>query len=356
MTIGTPPATQDTNQAATTAIEDDIRQALSLTNNGQYSAALPIWDKVIDQLPNSPEARYERTRCYLHLAVDQRIETEYIATMQLALTDMNQALSLDPGKGDYYKERGVIYYNLAQLELYRVDQDYWNQLALADNQAALRYNTTDTYVDRSIAYSLVDAGFPQEALEMFSRLPFVPGDTLETDPGIQVGLAESYFGLGKADEALTHIDLALKASPSAYKKRDRVLILLSLGRLSEALDQINETIADDQFDCGCRYYTRALIYYEQGHPDLAQADIDFGAGQTWERGGLRSYVLARLALDNGDQATGLELLQEAEASLPRRYGLVILQQIQADLANLGAPRLAPTPYAPLVASPMPTPN
>jgi tetratricopeptide (TPR) repeat protein len=336
------------------AAKADITRATNLTNSGQYAAALALWNKLIPKVPEYADAYYQRTRCLMHLAPAIRVKTDYIAGMQQALADMNQALSLDTRNGNYFHERQFIYYNLAQLELYRADQDYWEGLALADAQAAVRFGTTIAYADRDAAYRLIDVGHPQEAFDLFSTLPPVPGRKRETDADLQVGLAESQFAQGFVDEALQHLDLAIKANPADNNAEEKAIMLLSQSKPADALVQINKLSASGAL-CACGYYLRALIYYQLGKPDQAQADIATGTPQTWERGGLRSYVLALLALDQGDQKTGKPLLQEAQASLPRRYGPVLLKQIQAKLDQLGVARLDPTPYAKFTATPMPTP-
>ena len=331
-----------------------IAQALKLTNNGQYATALEQWNQLIAQLPEYADAYYQRTRCILHLAPAIRIESDNRALQEQALSDMDMALSLDTRNGDYFYERQAIYYNLAQLELYRVDQDYWEALALADAQAAQRFGTTADYAGRTTALRQIDAGHPEVAQGMFNSLPPAPGRTLVSDAGLQDGLAESLFDQGFTDEALSHLNLALRLSPGEFKTRLKAIILLSQGQPAAALAVLKQLSAAGQL-CGCAYYIRALTYYQLGKPDLAQADIDTGSTQTWERGGLRSYVLGLLALDKGDTATGQQLIQEAQASLPRSYGPVLLKQVTDKLNTLGVTRLKPTPYAAATATAMPTP-
>jgi tetratricopeptide (TPR) repeat protein len=275
--------------------------------------------------------------------------------MALALADMNEALRLDPQNGDYYDERHYVYMNLAGMELYRVDQDYWWELAVADIKTAQRFGTTVDSTERDVAFTVLGAGHAEEALAMFNRIPPQTGLSLQSDELLQIGLGESYLALGQMEQALTHIERSHQLSPEEYKTRERAVALLSLDRLPEALDQLNQSINANPNFCGCRYYLRAYLYYLQGQPDRAQADIDVGTGQTWERGGLRSYVLGLLALDQGDQALGSQFLQEAEASLPRWYGPVLLAHMRQRLQYLGLPRLELAPYAPTIATAMPTP-
>src|SRR5262249_52419479 len=152
----------------------------------------------------------------------------------------DQALSLDTHNGDYFHQRQAVYLNLSQLELYRVDQDYWAALSLADAQAALRFGTTIKGADRDAAFRQIDAGHPDVALDLFNHLPPEPGRTLVSDATLQEGLAESLFDQGFLDEALSHVNLALRLSPSEHQRRLKVLILLSQGKVADALAQLNQ--------------------------------------------------------------------------------------------------------------------
>jgi len=336
------------------AAQPAIAQALKRFNSGQYAQALDQWNQIIAQVPEYADAYYQRARCLLHLAPDIRVETDFRAMQEQALADMDTALSLDPSNGNYYHERQFIYVNLGTLELYRADQDYWAALALADAQAALRFATTIPYADRDAADRQIDAGHPEVAVDLYTRLPPVPGRTLVSDADLQDGLARALFGQGFLDQALAHINLSQRLSASNDKLSFKALILLSQGQPAAALTALKQVTVAGRL-CGCDYYLRALVYYQLGQPALAQADIDTGTPQTWARGGLRSYVLGLLALDQGDTATGQQLLQEAQASLPRSDGPALLKQITQKLDSLGVPRLNPTPYAGALETPMPTP-
>jgi len=346
-----PPSPAQSDELRLEAAQADILKAQSLNDQEQWAQALPVWDQVIVQAPEYAKAYYERTRCYLHLMPSIRILEDYRDYAVRSLADMNRALELDPTNGDYYYERFTVHYNLAEIALYRADNDYWRELALADVQSAIAHGTRRTYVDRDVAYTLVDLRRYQEALDMFGQLPLVKGASLESDPGVQVGLAESFLGLEQLDKALQHIDFAIAASPGAYKQFDRALILYSLNRMDEALTQISASIDKSPCCFGPRYYLRALIYYRLGQIDLALADIDVGSGEAWERGGVRSYVPGLIALDSGQQEQATNLLLEAEASLPPRYSSTILKQIQQDLAGVGATPLVITPSAPMRLTP-----
>jgi hypothetical protein len=181
--------------------------------------------------------------------------------------------------------------------------------------------------------------------------------------GLNSGLALSYECQGNYEKALEHIDTAISIKPTFAREYDRAVILYNLGRLDESLKSINSTIENNEYYCGCRYFLRALIYYDQGRKDLAREDIEFGTGQTWGRGGVRSYVLAHLALDNGDKEQGVALLQEAEASLQWQFGS-LHKRIEQELETLESSTLSLTvsvsatpttlPIMPQVQPPTPT--
>src|SRR6185436_12360632 len=196
--------------------------------------------------------------------------------------------------------------------------------------------TNDELAERDPGFLLAALGRCDEAMDEFNQLLQAAP---EPSAGLNTGLSDSYQCQGKLEEALQSIDTALEIYPSFQRKMSRAFILYALGRLDESLAQINETIEDSPYYCGCRYYLRALIYYDQGKPDLAQKDIDFGTGQTWSRGGIRSYVLGRLALEAGDKTQGIAFLQEAEASLLWEYR-PLLGRIQKDLTDLKAKTLS----------------
>lgn len=161
----------------------------------------------------------------------------------------------------------------------------------------------------------------------------------ESDRDRQTALA--YYCSGRLDEALSLIDAALKVDPNENGKWYRALILYYLGRRDDALKQMNELVEASPYYHGYRYYFRALIYYDLKEPELARADLAFGATQTWQQGGVLPYVLGRLALDSGDRETGIEQLRRAQATL---FGVdrPLLARVQSELQQLGASPIIPT--------------
>jgi hypothetical protein len=113
-----------------------------------------------------------------------------------------------------------------------------------------------------------------------------------------------------------------------------------------------------------RYYLRGLIYAEKGEFEKAQDDLNFGMGQTWERGGLLSYAQGKIALAQNDKEAAILYFQDAE--LTYKIHDPILTKIRDDLTVLGASPLEivssfphataiSTPTAPLTPRPISSP-
>jgi tetratricopeptide (TPR) repeat protein len=343
------------------AVQDEVHQANTLMQQQQYASAIIIWDDLLTRVPEYADAYYQRSLSYRYLTSNQRIQTEYLDYLHHALADLNQAISLAPEMGDYYFARYQVEEALANNEMYLVDKNFWFTQAYQDITLANQYETKGELADREPGFLLIELGRCEEAVDEFNRL--IKINTGEPSAGLTTGLANSSQCLGKYDEALKYIDTAIRLYPSFQRAMARATILYNMGRFDEALSEVNKLIADQRFYCGCRYYLRALIYYDQGKKDLAQADIDFGTGQTWGRGGIRSYVLGHLALDAGDQRQGIALLQEAEASLNWQYGS-LRERVLKELETLGSTPLSlsvsvpatPTllPVTPQIQLPTPT--
>ena len=321
------------------AVQGEVLEASTLMQKQQYAAAILCWDDILARVPEYADGYYQRSLSYRYLNSNQRFQTEYLDYLEHALADLNQAISLAPEMGDYYFGRYEVEEAFAENEMYLVDKHFWYTQAYQDITLANRYGTKGQLADRDPAFLLIDLGRCQEAMDEFNRL--IKINTGEPSAGLTTGLAYSSQCLGKYDQALKYIEEAIRLYPSFQRSMARANILYNLGRLDEALGEVNRLIADQRYYCGCRYYLRALIYYDQGKKDLAQADIDFGTGQTWGRGGIRSYVLGHLALDAGDRGQGIALLQEAEASLTWQYGS-LRKRVQKELETLGSRPLSLT--------------
>ncbi len=338
-----------TDQQKAQAIASDATQAEALMNQEKYAEAIPYWDRVIAKKPAYGEPYYRRAQCYLKLTQNQRSMTEFEDYKRRALADLDQAIALGPTTGDYYMDRGDTYNSLAGLMSYRADRDPLHSIALENYRQGLAMGGGNEISDTLIPVMLYQLGKCEEGLAETRRLP------KPTESGLNTLLALGNLCLGKFDQALSQIDIAIKVNPSNVRKWYRAIILYNMGRLDDSLAQLNDIFEQSPYYNGYRYYLRALIYYEQKKTDLAQQDLVFGAGQTWARAGLASYVTGKIALDKGDKKTATEQMLIAEATLTRDYGL-FLDRMRKELAQLGTAPLSPTPAIKISVTSIPTPK
>ncbi len=337
------------------SVSVDLETARALKEQQNYAGAVMYLDNVIAAVPDHDEAYYLRATCYLELTNNQRIHTEYIGYVKRALGDLDQAIAIDPAKGDYYLARFRVYEMLAAEEQYRVDYDHLEEIALANLRKANALGNSDEISPRYVPYVLFKLGRCEEGLAETQQLIAAqkPGDP--PSAGLNTMLADGYLCQGQLEKALEHIDLARKIKPSEDRDWMKLIILYNLGRLDAALAQLNASINEFPYYGGHRYFLRALIYADQGKLALAKADLESGWGQTWYHWGLFSYAQAKLALKQGDRSTGLKQLQYAEATMSWIYGPLV-KRVQQELVQYNVKPLARTPSVTITVTPIPMPT
>jgi tetratricopeptide (TPR) repeat protein len=349
----TPNPTQTPTSTSTPTLDEAARateaeissgRAKLLMNENKYEQAIAEWDQVISLTEENAEAYYQRASCYLELISDQHSLDVYLDYLNRALTDLDRAIELDPVKGDYYVGRYDVYERLAAQEPYRLDYVSMEEVALENILMANQLGNTAPNSERFPAFVLFALGRCEEGMNETRRLIDERDPAAVPSAGLNEALAVGYLCLGELDKALENINLAIELYPRWEKAWTKIVILYNMGRLDEALAILDDDIAQYPHYAGDRYFLRAAIYAEQGKLEEAQADIDFGYGQTWGRHGIVSYAEGRLALARGDQATALEEFQDAEATIAHSYGPLI-ERIQGEIADLGGQPLAITPEA-----------
>lgn len=331
----------------------DANNAMAQEN---YAEAVSLWDRVLAQVPEYGEGYYQQAQAYVALSRNQRFQDEYVAYLERARVDIDRAIALGPASGDHYYLRYRVYDYLASNATYRVDYDAWLELALADLQMANALGVSDPVVsERGLPLVYDFLGRCEEGMAEAKRLAEV-WEAARNPPSadLNYNLAEGYLCLGQLEPALEHVEVAIGVYPNSRERFAHAVILYNMGRLDDALAQLNETIEDYPYYCGCRYFLRALIYYEQGKPDLARADLEFGVGETWERAGMLAYMKGRLLIDDGQTEEGWQQIQLAEATLARSYG-PLLNRIREEIQQQGLPLLTPEPQTDITATPMPSP-
>lgn len=329
-----------------------ISEALGYLYQGQSAEEILAWDKVLEIIPEYAEGHYNRGQAYLKLLHNQRSREEFQSYLSRAGEDFDKAIELAPySKGDYYYGRFKYYDALASNQPRRVDFLQLENIAL-DN--LLMANQLGNYQEDSgtkLALVYIAAGKCDEGIEQANRLI---AETAE--PGVDMigSLSLGYLCKNDLPKALSYMDEVVKQVDNCRSRFDRARILYSMGRLDDALVDLDYTIGKDPNYCGIRYYLRGLIYAENGDLDKAEQDLSFGMGHTWERGGLLSYANGKIALAQGDEESAKLHFQEAENT----YSLQdpIYTKILEDLTALGAePMESAASFAPATVIPTPTP-
>ncbi len=352
----TPPATNTLvlrpstlTPTPTLSKEQSIALANDLMAQGKHAEAISVLDHLIAVGTNDGTIYYKRASCYQKLMENQRSLEEFQDYNRRALADLDKAIALGSAMGDFFYARGDVYANWASIQTYRVDRDRLLEIALENDRMGAAMGGSDPLSDTTVPTSLYYLGKCDEELAETQRLPN------PTESGFNTLLALGHLCQGEFDQALQQIDTAIKINPNNVRKFDRSIILYNMGRLNDALAQLNEIIDASPRYNGYRYYLRALVYYDLKKPDLAREDLITGSGNTWGRGGLMAYVQGRLLIDAGNKTDGIEQIRFAEATLSHEYG-PLLDRIRKEIVQLGVVPLAPTPSVHVSSTPIPMPK
>jgi tetratricopeptide (TPR) repeat protein len=330
------------------------QDARLLALEGDWPGCVLAWDDILNDYPDFSEGYYRRSDCYVQMARRQRSFAEFEGYIQQALQDIDHAIALGGDQiGNYYFQRYRVYENWAGAGGAIAERLPLQQLALENLQQALASGTGSPVAHRSLPYALINAGQCPEALAEAQRLldAIEPGDS--PSGSINQEISQSYLCLGQYDEALDYIRVALAILDEPGWRFQEALILYSLGLLDESLSELNDLIASDPYFFGSRYYLRALIHYDQGHPDLAEEDLWLGAANVWGIDELGALVSGLLARDAGDKLRAIDDLTRAVATLDQLNQLFLDRAIR-ELRGLGVEPPILTLEPPVQATAMPT--
>ncbi len=217
-------------------------------NQQKYELALSDWNKAIDINPNFADAYYNRGLLYS----DQQ-------KYELALADYNKAINLNPNFADAYNNRGNLYKNLQKYEL-----------ALSDYSKAIDINPNfaDAYYNRGLLYQ--DLQKYDLALSDYNK-------AIDINPNY----AKAYYNRGilyqdlqKYDLALSDYSKAIDINPkfaNAYYNRGNLYYNQQKYKL--ALDDYNKAIELNP-NFAMAYNNRGNLYYNQQKYELALADFN----------------------------------------------------------------------------------
>ena len=327
-----------------------ISEALENSWQGRPGEAIISWTKVLEILPDDAGSYRLRGEEYLKLLASQRSQEEYVYYLSLAGSDFDKAIELEPYvDGNYYIGRYKYYDGTANLQPNRVDRILLNRIALDNLTTANRLGNYDPLAERYVIFTNIMIGNCDAGIDQANKL--IETET-DPSPALYTGLALGYMCRLEPENALPHMDAAITIRDTCERRLERARVLYVLGRIDDALADLDFTISQDPYYCGSRYYLRGLIYAEKGELDKAQEDLYFGMGQTWARGGELSYAFGKIALAQGDIETAIQYFQEAEATYLFSED-PLLEMMRNDIVALGAAPLEILPSFP-EATPIPT--
>ena len=252
-----------------------------LQNLNRWEEALAAINQAIFLQPNNPNLYVTKGTIFIGLKRYSEAETAYNQAIKidarspfcimrgflyekqgkpkLALSDYNQAISLNPNYPHAYFSRGGIYQKQGKIDLALTD---FNQGLSLDPNVAYAYGLRGNIYEKQGKLDL--------ALNDFNQ-------SLKLDPNnaSAYGLRGSiYYQQGKFDLALNDFNQSLKLDPniaSAYGSRG--LLYYQQGKLDLALTDFNEALKLNP-NLSETYLLRGGIYREQGKFDLALTDLN----------------------------------------------------------------------------------
>jgi tetratricopeptide (TPR) repeat protein len=282
-------------------------------------------------------------------------EDDYIARINQSLADVDQAIALNPTKGDYYSLRGDIYETLGSLAENNMSAQHLYALALVNSTRAIALGTSYSVPLQSVLIDMVFSNQCQKALDMDKQIIAKMPKSNHNLGGYLKIESQAYACLDNLTQALSDINDSMYNNENMDIKNElKMKYLVMLGRYDEALPILNQAICNCAL-AGYRYFWRAEIYFGSGKKDLVQNELDTGFYRTWIMGGIFPLVEAQLALDNDDKQDAIQELQEAEDSFPPDEN-PLRAKAHAMLATLGAASLVITPSSDYPATPIPQKN
>jgi tetratricopeptide (TPR) repeat protein len=330
-----------------------LREADGLINQGRCVEAMRILNKLIEEKPNGALA-YER-RIICNMNFQSNVFSEAQGYRLAALQDANTLIKLKPKSGGYRALRDEILREMATFEVYTVNEFAIYDLANQDVLKAVELGVVpSSYVYRHYARNLIEGNHCEAGLAETQKL--IDQTTMPSSDFGQyysMYLTEAYLCLGKLDKALESAQyMTCDDAVSTCKSGLLAEIYLQAGDYEKALNTINSMITSQPVGGGWRYFIRALIYYEQGHKELASQDLEVGDAYSWYGNGVYWYVKAKLAFDAGDTENGIAYLQRAEQTLD--VGLTPLRkQIIKELKAHGEEPIELAPNLPFTLPPNP---
>lgn len=334
---------------------DAFQQALTSFSKQDYGQALVLLDRAIQLDPDFSDAYYYRAHIYIEMSRSVTNLYERNEYTYKAIDDLDRAIEISPSvTGDYYLERARAYDRLGWVAELRVDREYFTEIALENLRIGIALHNAQPFRERMEPYYLAYLGRCEEARELADELVGTRGINAAPSGFLSLVQANVHICQGEYHQALEKYNIVVKLFDDEVYVYVRALLLYLVGQEDEAFQVVNEMIETNPYYYGFRYFLRALIYTDRGEYQKAEEDLNTGWSSTWDHGGVAQYVLARLAFQAGDEPSGIEYLQLAEASMEFIPGHGFIDSWREELGSLDISPLSPEVSVDVHPTPIPT--
>jgi hypothetical protein len=321
---------------------------------GDYAGAIELLDELIVYDPFQDNWYYQRANMWEQMTKKEHNLEKYHAYLQNAIKDLDNAITLKKTKGEYYRYRANLYWQMAATTPYHVDRVEYLRIAAENMKTGAALGTYKAYAERDIPLIYSDMDDCDTALDEAARIATSEPMRATPDSGIAYMLAEVYTCRGAFDEALEQYEVYLLRVEDCCKS-EYALYLYRVGRLEEALKYIDTDLTNEPNYRGARYFTRALIEYDLGNYESAYKDALAADRNSWSFNVFTAYIDGMNALRHGNNDEAAALLEYADATLPPDYAF-LHERIAVELKTLGITRQQITPSVRLSVTPVQMPS
>ncbi len=296
------------------SLRDQLDEGVKLSTAGRYDEAIVIFSEILQKQPNSATVLTRRAIAYYNngaynnasvdlakatsLNAENHVAWYFLGKIDLdrgsykaAINSLDRAISYNPGSSEYFLQRGVSKYQLAEYEGARIDFSesvnlngtYWGHIWLGNSelmlgdyasskasyQAALDLNGEEWMAYNQMGLLNSKLGDLQQALNYYQQSLNITQDSSSTHSN----LAALENKLGNHSKALEHANDALRLQNSnANAHAHKSFALWNLGRHSESKESAETAISYDE-TYNQSYYYLALAEESLGHLDVVESQL-----------------------------------------------------------------------------------
>ncbi|KAL1536496.1 suppressor of RPS4-RLD 1-like [Salvia divinorum] len=281
-------------------IDFRLSRGIAQVNEGNYAHAISIFDKILQEEPDYPEALIGRGTAYafqreLHAAIadfTKAIESNPLAgeawkrrgqaraalgESAKAIADLTKALDFEPNSPDILHERGIVNFKFKDYKA--AVEDLSTCVEVDQNKSALTY----------LGLALSSLGEYKRAEEAHTKAIQIDQNFVEA----WTHLTQFYQDMANSEKALRCIHEILKIDERFAKAYHlHGLLLHGMGEHRNAIKELSTGLSIDSSNIEC-LYLRASCYHAIG--EFKEAVKDYDAALDLELDSMEKFILQCLA-------------------------------------------------------------